>query len=159
MGELLTTALLWVTALGCGVIGGVYFAFLAFVMAALRTLPADAGMAAMRAVNRVILRSPFMPLFFGTSAAALLLGVMAISAAASWPAVFGAAVHLVGMTGVTVAFNVPLNTRIERAGENTVEAEAAWQHYLMAWTRWNHLRTISSILAAALFTLALIHRE
>jgi len=158
MGELLLTALLWVTALGCGVIGGVYFAFSAFVMAALRTLPAAAGIAAMRAVNKVILRSPFMPLFFGSSATALLLGVMAISGAGSWLAVLGAAVHLVGMTGVTVAFNVPLNTQIERAGENTPEAEAVWQHYLMAWTRWNHLRTISSVLAAALFALAMIHR-
>jgi uncharacterized membrane protein len=153
----MTTALLWVSAIGCGVIGGVYFAFSTFVMAALRTLPAAAGTAAMRAVNQVILRSPFMPLFFGTSAAALMLGVLATWQGGSWPVVLGAAVYLAGMTGVTVAFNVPLNTRLDRAGENTTEAEVVWQHYLAVWTRWNHLRTIASIIASVLFTVALIH--
>jgi uncharacterized membrane protein len=153
----MTTALLWVAAIGCSLIGGVYFAFSAFVMAALRTLPTSAGIAAMRAVNRVILRSPFMPLFFGTSAAALLLGVLAMWQGGSWPMVVGATLYLAGMTGVTVAFNVPLNTRLDRTGDNAVEAEAIWRHYLASWTRWNHLRTFTSILAAALFTAALIH--
>jgi hypothetical protein len=60
--------LLGISAVGCGVIAGVYLAFSAFVMAALRAVSAAAGIAAMRAVNRVILRAPFMRLFLGTRA-------------------------------------------------------------------------------------------
>ncbi|WP_204251076.1 anthrone oxygenase family protein [Elioraea rosea] len=123
-------------------------------MTALRAIPPAAGMGAMRSINRVILRSAFMPLFFGTPLAALLLlllGIVGLWGARSWPVMLGAVVHLAGMTGVTAAFNVPLNTRLDGAGENIARAEAKWLHYLSAWTRWNHLRTISSITASALF--------
>ncbi len=158
-GEAVSTALLWVGALGCGVMAGVYFAFSAFVMTALRALPTGAGMGAMCAIKRVILRSPFMPLFFGTSLAALLLfvpGVLGIWGAQPLPVLVGAAVYLFGMAGVTVAINVPLNTRLDRAGENGPQAEAVWRHYLAVWTRWNHLRAAASFIATALFTLALV---
>ncbi|QYU67777.1 DUF1772 domain-containing protein [Leptolyngbya sp. 15MV] len=74
----------------------------------------------------------------------------------SWPVVVGAGAYLAGMTGVTAAFNVPLNARLDRAGESTAEADAAWRHYTTVWTRWNHVRTMASIMASALFTLALI---
>jgi uncharacterized membrane protein len=39
------------TALGCGLIAGVFFAFSTFVMPALARLPAAQGIAAMNAIN------------------------------------------------------------------------------------------------------------
>ena len=62
----LVTALLWFAALGCALLGGVYFAFSAFVMRSLRDA-GHAGTVAMNSINRVILRSAFMPLFLGTT--------------------------------------------------------------------------------------------
>ena len=41
-----------VAAVGAGLVGGVFFAFSAFVMRALRGLPDEQGLAAMQAVNR-----------------------------------------------------------------------------------------------------------
>jgi uncharacterized membrane protein len=32
------------------------------------------------------------------------------------------------------------------------EAVALWSRYLVDWTRWNHVRTITSLLAATLLT-------
>ena len=40
-----------VTALGCGLVAGVFFAFSTFVMAALRRLKPEEGIAAMQSIN------------------------------------------------------------------------------------------------------------
>jgi uncharacterized membrane protein len=43
MRQLLTTGLLWFSAIGCGLLGGVYFAFSAFVMTSLARIARSAG--------------------------------------------------------------------------------------------------------------------
>src|SRR5262245_62876496 len=72
------TGLLWFSAVGCGVMAGVYFAFSGFVMTALSRIDQASGVAAMNSINTVILRSLFMPLFFGTTIAALTLAAVAL---------------------------------------------------------------------------------
>ena len=47
----LVVALTLVTALGCGLNAGVFFAFSGFVMNGLRRLPAAQGIAAMQSIN------------------------------------------------------------------------------------------------------------
>ena len=47
----LTEGLYWFSALGCGLIAGVFFAFSAFVMKALALLPPAQGIAAMQSIN------------------------------------------------------------------------------------------------------------
>ena len=49
---------------------------------------------------------------------------------------------------VTMAFNVPLNNALLRGGERDADT---WRRYLVEWTRWNHVRTVASLAAAALF--------
>lgn len=46
-------------------------------------------------------------------------------------------------------FNVPLNNLLASTGPEN------WARYLSTWTRWNHLRTLASIGAAALFIAAI----
>jgi SulP family sulfate permease len=60
MSEGALVGLIGATALGCGIVGGVFFAFSSFVMTALGRLPAAEGMAAMRSINRVAVTPPFM---------------------------------------------------------------------------------------------------
>ena len=69
MWQVFTTGLLWFSALGCGVMAGVYFAFSTFIMTSLDRLDQTAGIAAMNAINVDIVRSLFMPLFLGTTVA------------------------------------------------------------------------------------------
>jgi uncharacterized membrane protein len=52
---------------------GVYFALSDFIMRSLDRLDAANAVEAMNTINEVILRSWFMPLFFGTSLLYLLL--------------------------------------------------------------------------------------
>lgn len=54
-------------AFGCSVVGGVMFAFSAFVMPGLVRAPSPAGMTAMQAINVVAVRPPFMIVLFGTA--------------------------------------------------------------------------------------------
>ena len=149
---MIETSLLWFCALGCALIGGLYFAFSAFIMRALGDIDAGAGIAAMNSINRVILRSPFMPLFFGTtlaSAVLFVLGFLRFGTSGAASLIAGGAIHVVGMFVVTIAFNVPLNDALQR-GEL-----ATWRRYLVTWTAWNHVRTVASLTASALFIAAL----
>ncbi len=148
MTATLLTALTWFCALGCALIGGLYFAFSAFIMTALDRTGPEAGRAAMNSINAVILRSLFMPFFFGTTIGSLVLAIAGVIEM-NWLLIAGGTVYVVGMFIVTMARNVPLNNELMRA-EGHAGADA-WRRYLAEWTRWNHVRTLSSLAAAALF--------
>jgi uncharacterized membrane protein len=51
MRQFLTPSLLWFSAIGCGLLAGVYFAFSTFVMTALGRIGQAQGIAAMNAIN------------------------------------------------------------------------------------------------------------
>ncbi|UHQ23994.1 DUF1772 domain-containing protein [Lysobacter sp. 5GHs7-4] len=155
------TASLWIGAIGCGLLGGVFFAFSSFIMRALAAIAPAAGIAAMNAINRVILRSWFMPLFWITTLAGLILAGIAM---ARWDApgaaamLLGGAVHFVGMFVCTVALNVPLNNALAAVDSAGDAALPVWQRYRRDWTRWNHVRTLACAVASASFVLALLQR-
>ena len=85
-------ALTAVTALGCGLNAGVFFAFSSFVMKALARLQPAQGIAAMQSINLVAVTPGFMAALFGTAAASVALGGWALvdwttrSAPGCWPA-------------------------------------------------------------------------
>ena len=94
-------ALTLVTALGCGLNAGVFFAFSTFVMAGLRRLPAPQAIAAMQSIN-VTRRTPaFMTALLGTGAALhrpRRLGARRLAATRSGPTCSRAALlYLVGV--------------------------------------------------------------
>ena len=152
-------ALLWFSAIGCGVMAGVYFVFSAFAMKAFARLDDATGRAAVNEINVVIVRSAFPPLFFGTTLAALALAVLALldwSAPGMPAALTGGALYVAGMFGCTALVNVSLNNELARAGE--ADAATTWRRYRVAWTRWNHLRTVASAGASALFVAAIAAR-
>jgi uncharacterized membrane protein len=154
MMDTLVPALLWFCAIGCAVIGGLFFAFSTFIMTALGRIDRAAGIAAMNAINVVILQSLFMPVFFGTTLAALALAVIGVLRWGEPGAVamaVGGVIYVAGMFVVTMAFNVPLNNQLARSPSDEV-----WARYLKGWTLWNHVRTIAPMIASALFICALI---
>jgi uncharacterized membrane protein len=157
--EGILTGLTFAAAIGCGVVGGIFFAFSTFVMAALRRLPAEQGIAAMNAINVTVLNPLFFLAFFGTGAVclALVAGAWFSPDAASGRLILIASlVYLVGCIGVTMVFNVPLNNALAAARADTPAGAALWQRYLTAWTNWNHVRTVAPIVSAALLTAALM---
>ncbi|RQS15814.1 DUF1772 domain-containing protein [Burkholderia sp. Bp8998] len=150
----LTSALLWGSAIGCGLMAGVYFAFSTFVMTSLARIPPQAGVAAMNAINVDIVRSPFMPLFLGTTLMALALIAIALldrDQPGAMAALAGGVFYLFGMFAVTMAVNVPLNDALAAADPATAQGAAQWARYVHDWTRWNHVRAVASAAACVSF--------
>lgn len=155
------SALLWFALLSAGLMAGIYFAFSIFIMRALAELDQPGGMLAMRAINRVIQRSAFLPLFLASSLACLLLvadGFLEAQVPGAFPMAAGGAIYVAGMLLVTMFGNVPLNTALEVADPATPEGAAAWKHYLARWTRWNHVRTAACLAALVLFVVSVAAR-
>ena len=147
-----------VTALSCGLVAGVFFAFSSFVMASLKRLPLAQGIAAMQSIIIVAVTPAFMTALFGTAAACLGLAGWALISMGGAPlalVLIGCALYLVGAIGVTIAFNVPLNNRLEKLHSRDAGAAGFWDEYVTKWTAWNHVRAAAALVAAATLTIAL----
>jgi len=156
MFDLANPILIFVAAIGSGIVGGICYGFSSFVMAALARLPAAHGAAAMNAINVTVITPSFMIAFMGTALVSLLLA----GSSFVWWSQTGAKltfaaslIYLVGCFGVTMVCNVPLNDRL--ADVEPEDEEALWTHFLDRWTLWNHVRTVASVVAAVLFTAVL----
>jgi uncharacterized membrane protein len=151
-------ALKLVSALGCGLIAGVFFAFSSFVMSALGRLQPSQGMAAMQSINIMVINPWFMTVFLGTTASCAFLAIASLfkwgQPGASY-LLLGSLLYLVGTFLVTIVGNVPLNDALAIANPDSPEGASLWSKYLRNWTLWNHLRTATALAAAALFTIAL----
>jgi len=147
------------TALACGLMAGVWFAFSAFVMDGLSRLPESQGAAAMQSINVTAVTPLFMTVLFGAAAACLVLagwaGLNWSDPRAPW-VLGGAVVYLVGTIVMTGAANVPLNDTLAAVDPNSVAGQREWSSYLDSWTAWNHVRALTSLAAAALLTIGLV---
>ncbi|MGE0154822.1 MAG: DUF1772 domain-containing protein [Reyranellaceae bacterium] len=156
MADFLLTLLILLAAIGSGLVAGTFFAFSTFVMPALGDVPGLGGIEAMQRINRVILRSPFIPVFLGTAAIALLLalwGILLLDVARAIVLSAAALLYVVGSVLLTLRRNVPLNTALDAVAAE--DAGELWRDYLQRWTQWNHVRTLASVLAMVCFMLAL----
>lgn len=156
--KMLLLSVTLLAAVGSGLMGGLFFAFSNFVMKALARLPAANGIAAMQSINVVVLNPLFLSLFVGTGLASAFLFVYALmhrtSEAAGWW-IAGAVLYIVGNFIVTAACNVPRNEALDKVNPADASAPAVWVKYVDEWTRWNHVRTVTGLAAAACFAMAL----
>ena len=148
---------LLVTAVLCGVAGGVFFAFSTYVMPALdRVAPAQA-VAAMQAIN-VAAVAPFTTV---QGAPAVLSVGLIVDALLDWRGTASAlivaagVVYIGGLIALTGGYHVPRNNALDRVDAAGPEAAAAWRRYSGPWTRGNHVRALAGALAAGLFIAAL----
>ncbi len=148
-----------IALLGSALVGGVFFAFSSFIMKALAGVPSSEGIAAMQSINVAVINPSFLGAFMGT--ALLSLGVIGL-ALARWShpsAMFflgGAIFYFVGTFLVTVVGNVPLNDQLAAVSATDSAAVKLWEHYLVRWTMWNHVRTAAAMVAALLYSLGLM---
>ena len=146
------------TAIACAVVAGVFFAFSSFVMGALMRLPPAQGIAAFQSINIVVINRVFMTALFGTGvacAAWVVYAVMEWNGAASACLIGGSLSYLLGTIVVTIVCNVPLNDALAAIDPASGNAASFWVESARQWTAWNHVRTISGIVAAALFLIAM----
>jgi len=144
--------------LGSGLMAGLFFAFSNAVMGALGRIQAAEGIAAMQAINRVILNPTFLTVFMGTPAACSLIVLTSLwrwsEPGALW-LIAGSAVYVIGTFLVTILVNVPMNNALDAVQAASAEGATLWKRYLADWTAWNHVRAASSLAALALLTVGL----
>ncbi len=152
------TALTVVTAVGCALNGGVFFAFSTFVMQGLGRLAPSQGVAAMQAINVTAVTFAFMTALFGTAVLCLAVAAWALAdwSDASPYLLAGAVVYLAGNIALTMAYNVPRNDALAALDPDDPGSAAYWQRYLREWTAGNHVRTVTGLAAAALLIVALL---
>lgn len=154
-------SLKFLAALGSGLIAGVFFAFSSFVMSALARLQPKEGIVAMQAINITVINPLFMLIFLGTAVLCLFLIISLIlrwtqfDGTSLW---LGCLFYLIGTLGVTIVCNVPLNEALGKVDPNSTSGASLWSYYLTTWTLWNHVRTLSALVAAISFTISLSGR-
>ena len=147
-----------VSALGCGLMAGFFFAFSICVMKALGAIPPAHGISAMQSINVAVINPWFLTPFFGMAVLSVLLSIAAVlrwhEPGAAY-VVAGGLLYFLGTFLVTMLFNVPRNNALAAVAVTSTEGAALWADYLIAWTKWNHVRTIAALAGAASFTIAL----
>lgn len=135
---------------------GIFYAYAVSVVPGIGRLKDGAYLSAIQSINRAILNPWFLIVFM---APVFLLPFSAWQQftrpadAAWWMLVAAAALYIIGVFGVTVACNVPLNEWLDKqdlaaAGEGTLKE---WRlRFEAPWNRWNLVRTVASVLAAVL---------
>jgi uncharacterized membrane protein len=143
-------------AVGAGTAGGVFFAFSTFVMRAIDRLPPAQSVAAMQAMNKYAPNPLFMAALFGTAAASVGLIFHAVRSGDSDAGylVAGGILYLSGIV-LTIVYHIPHNEALDLVDANGPDAAGAWSRYAGPWTAWNHVRTLTSIGAAAAYCMAL----
>jgi uncharacterized membrane protein len=146
------------TALGCGLIAGIFFAFSTFVMKALAQQPPAQGIAVMQSISITVINPWFMTAFLGTAATCIFLAVSSVSKWNQPGAIYlliGSLLYFFGTFLVTMVCNVPLNDALAIADPNSTDGVNLWAKYLSDWTFWNHVRTVAALAAATSFTIAI----
>ena len=107
----------------------------------------------MNEINLVILKSPFILLFFFSSLIAFILFLknLILYKLISKEG-FSSLIFLVGMFLCTAVKNVPLNKKLADFDftDTSCRPGIEWNDYYKNWIKWNHIRTVSCFLSMVL---------
>ncbi|MGG5207358.1 DUF1772 domain-containing protein [Chryseobacterium sp. MIQD13] len=156
----MTTVFLLITAVLTALIAGLFYAYSCSVVLGLGKLSDTEYLKSMQSINREILNPVFFMSFMGT---AVLLPVTAFLFRGEQPVflflLLATAAYLIGVFGVTVAGNVPLNDMLDKFDIGGSTAETVKQmrdRFENRWNLLNDVRTIFSVISIALVICACI---
>jgi uncharacterized membrane protein len=133
------------TAVASLITGGSLYAFSTFVMPALDRLSGTDAITAMQAINvrapRSLLMLPLVASIVGT----VVVGAYALLRPETPHRVLLLVAAAVGVIAfvITPAYHIPHNEALAKVDPHAAGATAQWVDYSVAWTRWNHARTIA----------------
>lgn len=137
---------------------GLFLTFSDFVMRSLGSSNPAAGIEAMQMINREIMKSVTMVLLLGNIALTLSLAGLSYlttsNSMASPLLITAAASYAIGVMGVTMVFNVPMNNRLDKLTHTSAEAATYWQTYVPRWTFWNTARVLATLVSAICLLIA-----
>ena len=150
-----TTTMLITTTI-IGLTAGIFYCWSVSVTRGLALLPDSEYITAFQALNRAILNPLFFLCFFGS---VILLPVSTWQAYQSpvqlrfWLLLAASVIYIVGIIGVTMAGNVPMNEALNVFdGTKASAAEIAQkrQWFEGTWNNLNNIRTVAAVVSFAL---------
>ena len=146
-------------AIWSAVVGGVFSAFSEFIMKGLMRASPAGGIESMQHINRTVLKTQFVAGIIAIAPMSIALAIYAnlsMSGAARTALVLAPVIYVPCVFLMTMFGNVPMNNRLDRLDNRSVEAQSYWQRYGRNWTRLNHIRSLGSVLTAGLYLFAAI---
>lgn len=153
-------ALLGTSIVSTGLMSGLWYGWAASVIPGTRRVPDATYIATMQNINKAIINPAFIVPF---------MGIPVVVGGAAWMQfragnerrgrllAAAAAIYAVGVLGVTIAGNVPLNDALEAfdlSGSSEQAIATRRQTYEAPWNRWHYLRTAANIVSFALASAA-----
>lgn len=154
----ITMYMILISLLGAGLMAGTFYAFSTFIIKAIARTPTAEAINTMQSINIVVINRWFLIVFIGTALLSLLLIInqLIYRQTAYYWIISASLLYISGTFLVTVVGNVPLNDELGNISANDGRAAKLWQRYIKQWSRWNHLRTLCSIIATLLFAIGLM---
>lgn len=159
------TALLASGILTTGLMSGLLYAWSVSVMPGTRRVPDTTYIETMQSINRAIINPAFILPYMGVPALLAGASILQFRAGDNRRGMLlagAAATYVVGVLGVTIGGNVPLNDSLDAfqlADSNEQAIAERRRSYEKPWNRWHYLRTAASIGAFALASAAALVTE
>ena len=157
--------LLFTTILFSGLIAGLLYGYSCSVNNGLKNLADNEYLKAMQSINVAIQNPWFFIVFMGLLVLFPFLSYRLYSVSVNlsfYLVVAASAIYFIGVFGVTILGNVPLNERLARfdiSGVSSTEISAMRQAFERPWNNYHSIRTMASILSFALTILGLIKQK
>lgn len=154
------TALLSAALVFTGLMAGLWYAWTVSVIPGTKRVEDVTYIETMQHINRAIINPAFIIPFMGIP---VLLGVAAWAqfragdTRRGWLIVGAAGTYVVGVLGVTVGGNVPLNDSLDAfdlAGSSPADIADRRSSYEGPWNRWHYVRTLGNLVSFAFVSAA-----
>ena len=158
----MNTIILIITTVFSGLMAGLFYAWSISVTPGLAKIDDVSYLQAFQSMNRAILNPVFFVVFFGLVVLLPVLSYFSFQTSISnqfWYVILATILYLVGIMGVTIGGNVPLNNTLEALQIESMTPEQMdvfRKGFESKWNRLNHIRTISSFLTFLLLVLTCI---
>lgn len=156
--------ILVITTVVAGLMAGLFFAFSYSVVPGLGKLPDAEYIRAFQHINKAIQNPVFLMLFMGVLLLLPLSTYLHYRQPVTprfWLLLCATLVYFIGVFGVTVAGNIPLNNAIEVFTLNSASTDSITAQRIAFEGKWNNLnmvRTIASTLTLALLVFACLRK-
>lgn len=141
---------------------GLFYSYSCSVNPGLAKLPDAEYLAAMQSINRAILNPAFFACFFGALILLPLSAYLNYSQPVTprfWLLLAATVLYAIGLFGVTIGGNVPLNNMLDGADLSTATTEQLAElrkAFESPWNRWHAIRTWAVIISLVLSVIACI---
>ncbi|MCL1664528.1 DUF1772 domain-containing protein [Elizabethkingia ursingii] len=152
------------TGITTALMAGLFFSYSVSVSWGLGKLADREYLQAMQSINREILNPIFFACFFG---ALVTLPIATFQQYQYNQTTFlllllASLFYIIGVFGITSAFNVPLNDKLDLLDlikASDVSIKQMRDSFERSWNNWNTIRTFSSVISTALVIIACLYRK